>query len=177
MPKGIIDYNDEFISMKNFLLTKINEFTINDKQLYSILLSGQTGSGKTAFSAFLAKETNYPFIKVISNNDMIGFSESAKIHYIKEIFEQAYFSEIGVIVIDSIETIIEYYRDNISGSLRFLPSLFNSLKTLIRKIPIKKHHKLLLILNYDETMTEYDKIINVKQVMPLNDGVIINDTL
>ena len=177
MPKGIIDYNDEFVSMKDNLLMSINAFTTNDKQLYSILLGGQTGSGKTAYSAYLARKTNYPFIKVISNNDMIGFSESAKIHYIKEIFEQAYISEIGVIVIDSIETIVEYYRDNISGSLRFLPSLFNSLKTLIRKIPIKKHHKLLLISNYDDTMSEYDKIVDIRQDMPLNDGVVINETL
>jgi vesicle-fusing ATPase len=170
IPNGIIDYNGDFTSMKEELIENINKFTNNSKQLHSILLTGPTGSGKTAFSVWLAKQTNYPFIKVISNNDMIGYSENAKTHYIKEIFEQSYVSDIGVIVIDSIDTIVEYYRDTYGGGLRFMSSLYNSIKTLIKKIPTKKNHKLLVIINYDN-MTEFNNCVDVHKEMPLIDEI------
>lgn len=170
IPNGIIDYNQDFIDIKNELLSNISEFTTNSKQLYSILLSGPTGSGKTAFSVWLAKQTNYPFVKVISNNDMVGYSESSKTQYIKEIFEQSYISDIGVIVIDNVDTIIEYYRDTYGGGLRFMSSLYNSIKTLIKKIPTKKNHKLLLIINYDN-MSEFNSNVDIHKEMPLIDEV------
>ncbi len=162
IPNGIDDFDDDFVEMKNDLLGVIKDFTNNTKQLYSILITGD--KGKTAFSVFLAKETNYPFIKVITNNDMIGFSENDKIFHIKNIFEQAYVSDISVIVIDSVETIVEYYRDSCSGSLRFMSSLYNALKTLIKKIPIKQKHKLLLIINYND-MDDFNDIVNVHKVI------------
>ncbi len=170
IPNGIVDYNQDFIDIKNELLSNISEFTTNSKQLYSILLSGPTGSGKTAFSVWLAKQTNYPFVKVISNNDMVGYSESSKTQYIKEIFEQSYISDIGVIVIDNVDTIIEYYRDTYGGGLRFMSSLYNSIKTLIKKIPTKKNHKLLLIINYDN-MSEFNSNVDIHKEMPLIDEV------
>jgi vesicle-fusing ATPase len=43
IPNGIIDYNEEFTSMKEELIENINKFTNNSKQLHSILLTGPTG--------------------------------------------------------------------------------------------------------------------------------------
>jgi hypothetical protein len=101
---------------------------------------------------------------------MIGYSESAKTHYIKEVFEQSYVSDIGVIVIDSIDTIVEYYRDTYGGGLRFMSSLYNSIKTLIKKIPTKKNHKLLVIINYDN-MSEFNNYVDIHKEMPLIDEI------
>ena len=76
---------------------------------------------------------------------MIGFSETAKIMYIRDVFEQAYNSELSVIIIDNLETILEYYKDEYN--MRVMFSLLNSFKTLITKRPRNNQHKLVVILN------------------------------
>ena len=53
--------------------------------LMSILLEGPRKSGKTALAAQIAKNTNFPFIKVCSSEDMIGFSESAKCSAVEKV--------------------------------------------------------------------------------------------
>jgi SpoVK/Ycf46/Vps4 family AAA+-type ATPase len=42
-------------------------------------LYGPPGSGKTALAACIAQKSGYPFIKFISPDDMVGYSESQKI--------------------------------------------------------------------------------------------------
>jgi vesicle-fusing ATPase len=79
---------------------------------------------------------------------MIGYSENSKIQYIKDIFNEAYSSPQSVIVIDNLDTIVEYY--NCGGTMRMMFSLYNSLKTLLSKKPTKANHKLIIIINADE---------------------------
>ena len=169
LQNGIVNYSDEFTEMSKHLCEFVDNFRTNNKKiLSSIGIFGCSGSGKTAFSTWLAKYTNFPYVKIISNNDIAGYSESAKNDYIKDVFEQGYLSELSVIVIDSVDTIIEYYRDEITGTLRFMNSVYNVIKTYIKKNPTKPKHKMLIILN-TEPMTGFDfnkyLIINVE--MPL----------
>ena len=171
LQNGIIDYSAEFIEISNTLCKFIDNFRTNDKKMLSSFgIYGCSGSGKTAFSTWLAKYTNFPYVKIISNNDIAGYSESAKNNYIKDVFEQGYLSELSVVVIDSVDTIIEYYRDEITGTLRFMNSVYNVLKTYIKKNPTKPKHKMLIILN-TEPMTgfDFDKYLNVTVKMPLFD--------
>lgn len=168
LQNGIIDYNEDFVMIKNNILEFIDKFKNNNiKSLATIGIFGEAGSGKTAFSTWLAKNTNFPFIKIISNNEIAGYSESAKNDYIKDIFEQAYLSELSVIVIDSLDTLIEYYRDEITGTLRFMNSVYNVIKTLIKRNPTKKNHRLLILLNTEE-MNGFDftKYLNINVKMP-----------
>ena len=74
--------------------------------LVSILLRGNAGCGKTALAAYIAKQCEFPFVKVISPESMIGFSEGAKCQAIKKVFEDAYKSELSCIVIDDIERLL-----------------------------------------------------------------------
>lgn len=53
--------------------------------LVSVLLEGPPNSGKTALAAQIAKESDFPFIKVISPEDMVGYTESAKCAMIKKV--------------------------------------------------------------------------------------------
>ena len=71
--------------------------------LVSMLLHGPSGSGKTALAAYMARHSGITFVKVLSPEDMVGFSDSAKCGAIKKVFEDAYKSEISCIVIDDIE--------------------------------------------------------------------------
>ena len=53
--------------------------------LVSVLLEGSPNAGKTALAAQLAKNSDFPFIKVCSPEDMVGFSESAKCLQIRKV--------------------------------------------------------------------------------------------
>ena len=53
--------------------------------LFSMLIKGGAGCGKTALAVEIARESNFPFIKLISAESMIGFHESAKCQAIKKV--------------------------------------------------------------------------------------------
>lgn len=57
--------------------------------LVSILLHGPSGSGKTALAASIAMASEFPFIKLISPESMVGFSETAKTAQISKVMCQA----------------------------------------------------------------------------------------
>ena len=85
------------------------------ESLMSMLLHGPPDTGKTALAAEIATNSDIMFIKVISPEDMVGFSESAKCNAMNKIFEDAYKSKSSCIIIDNIERILgEAYCANIN---------------------------------------------------------------
>ena len=71
--------------------------------MYSFFLKGAPNAGKTALAAKLADESGFPFIKICSPDDMVGFTESAKCMKIAKIFDDAYRSMMSCIIVDSLE--------------------------------------------------------------------------
>lgn len=53
--------------------------------LVSVLLEGPPNAGKTALAAQLAKNSDFPFIKVCSPEEMVGFTETAKCLHIRKV--------------------------------------------------------------------------------------------
>ncbi|KAF1744903.1 LOW QUALITY PROTEIN: hypothetical protein MXB_2988, partial [Myxobolus squamalis] len=106
----------------------------------SLLLEGVVGSGKTALAADLALMSNFPLIKLCSADQMVGFTEIAKCHYLKEVFDDACKSELSCLVIDNIERILEY----VSIGPRFSNSVLQTLMVLLNK-RLPNNHKLLVI--------------------------------
>ncbi len=49
--------------------------TSDKTPLLSCLLEGPVGSGKSALAASAALESDFPFLKVVSSESMVGFSE------------------------------------------------------------------------------------------------------
>ena len=80
--------------------------------LVSILLHGPPGSGKTALGASIAQASAFPFIKLISPDNMVGFSEAQKVSTITKIFSDSYKSPLSVVVVDNIERLIGIYVSN-----------------------------------------------------------------
>lgn len=58
--------------------------------LLTCLLEGPPGAGKTALAATVGLESEYPFVKIISSDNMVGYSEQAKANQIAKVFEDAY---------------------------------------------------------------------------------------
>lgn len=74
--------------------------------MVSILLHGPPGSGKTALGASIAQASEYPFIKLISPDNMVGYSEAQKVTAITKVFTDSYKSPLSVVVVDNIERLI-----------------------------------------------------------------------
>ena len=74
----------------------------------SILLEGPPKAGKTALAAKLALDSGFPFVKLCTPEDMLGFTEAAKCMQIKEVFDDAYKLPLCCIFIDNIERLLGY---------------------------------------------------------------------
>ncbi|XP_031632428.1 vesicle-fusing ATPase 1-like [Contarinia nasturtii] len=108
--------------------------------LVSILLEGPPNSGKTALAAKLALMSDFPFIKICSPDDMVGFTESAKCLQIRKIFDDAYRSQLSCIVVDNVERLLDY------GPIgpRYSNLTLQALLVLLKKQP-PKGRKLLIL--------------------------------
>lgn len=108
--------------------------------LVSVLVAGAPNSGKTALAAQLAKMSDFPFVKVCSPEDMVGFTESAKCLHIRKIFDDAYRSTLSCIVVDNVERLLDY------GSIgpRYSNMTLQALLVLLKKQP-PKGRKLLIL--------------------------------
>lgn len=105
---------------------------------YLTTSSGLPGTGKTALAATIAVQSEYPFIKLLSPDTMVGFSEAQKVQAINKVFTDSYKSPLSVIVIDNIERIIDWVK---IGS-RFSNSVVQALMVLLGRRPPKvcNHH-------------------------------------
>ena len=99
--------------------------------LFSAILHGPPGSGKTALASKMALDSNYPFIKMCSPDNMIGFTESMKIEHMRRVFDDAYKSPLSVVVIDNIERILEW----VPIGPRFSNAVLQALMVLLKKEP------------------------------------------
>ena len=64
--------------------------TSEQTPLISCLLEGPPGTGKTALAATVGIESDFPFVKVISAETMVGYSEASKSSQIAKVFDDAY---------------------------------------------------------------------------------------
>lgn len=57
-------------------------------------------------AATIAQASQFPFIKLISPESMIGFSAAQKIAAMNKVFNDSYKSPLSVIVVDNIERLL-----------------------------------------------------------------------
>ncbi|KAJ2938274.1 hypothetical protein O0L34_g17620 [Tuta absoluta] len=132
--------------------------------LVSVLLEGPPNSGKTALAAQLAKLSDFPFVKVCSPEDMIGYTESSKCLQIRKYFDDAYRSSLSCILVDNLERLLDY---SAIGS-RYSNLTLQALLVLLKKQPPKGRKLLILctssrrqVLDDMEVLSAFTGVLHV----------------
>lgn len=129
---GICSYGPAFEEMWTSLMRLTNQVRQSARTpLLSVLLEGQVSTGKTAIAAKLALESNFPFVRMISPDQMIGYSESQRCSTLLKVFSDSFRSPLSIIFIDDIERLIEYSP----VGHRFSNPVLQTLLILLRKVP------------------------------------------
>lgn len=138
---GIIHFAphvDELLNTGKLFVEQVR--TSTRTPLVSILLHGPPGSGKTALAASIASASEYPFIKLLSPETMVGFSEPQKVAAINKVFADSYKSPLSVIVVDNLERLLDWTPIG----PRFSNSVLQALLVLFGRRP-PKGRRLLII--------------------------------
>ena len=100
----------------------------------SVLFHGPPGSGKTALAAHIAMKSEFPFIKLVTPQALVGFrDEVGKKDYLHKVFTDAYKSPLSILILDNIERLIEW---NPVGP-RLSNTILQALLTLLQAPPPK----------------------------------------
>ena len=140
---GICEYGSAFEDLWNNLqkLVKLTEAS-SRTPLLSVLLEGAVGTGKTAVAAEMCVKSGFPFVRMISADGLIGYSEHQKCQHLLKIFSDSYKSSLSIIFIDDIERIIEFSP----VGMRFSNVILQTLLVLIRRVPPKVLSLVLVLL-------------------------------
>ncbi|CAJ0651103.1 10063_t:CDS:10, partial [Entrophospora sp. SA101] len=119
-------------------------------QKYDFTVNGPPSSGKTALAATMAMASEFPFIKLISPESMVGYSESAKMTAINKVFNDSYKSPLSVIVVDNIERLLDW----VPIGPRFSNSVLQTLLVLLKKRPPKDRRLLILATTNEKSVLQ-----------------------
>lgn len=139
---GIINFGPRFDKLTGTCQSLINQVRNSSRTpLLSVLLEGPSGSGKTALAAKLAMESGFPYIKVISPEQFVSYTENGKVTAIAKIFEDAYRSPLSFIVLDNIERLIDY----VSIGPRFSNTVLQAILILVKKQPQQEGRRVIIV--------------------------------
>jgi len=140
---GFHVYGDEFQELMDIgqtLLKQAGNPATKTRRL-SMLLHGPRGCGKTAIAIQLALKADFPFVKLISPDSMVGNAEQSKCLKINQVFEDAYKSDASVVIIDDLERLLGY----VEMGPRFSAMVLSAIKILCRKEPSEKGRSICII--------------------------------
>jgi vesicle-fusing ATPase len=131
-PNGLIAYGPRWDKLTATASLYIAQ-TLNSARspVTSLLLEGRAGCGKTALAISLALSGEFPYLKLISPDDLVGYGESAKCSKIQKVFDDAYKSKVSCVVVDDLERLIEY----VPVGPRFSNTILQMLLVLLKKAP------------------------------------------
>lgn len=180
-PYGIIEYNQKVHSVFEKLKSYVEEVKNSDtERLISVLLHGDPGVGKTAIASMLALKSEFPFIKMLSAESLVGMSEGMKINTIDNIFRDVYKSPLNVLVIDKIETLINY----VPIGPRFSNDILQMLIVNLNKRPPGGRRLLIIgttsqysVMKHMSLVENFTKTIELKKIKHLDEVAVVFDEL
>jgi vesicle-fusing ATPase len=147
MRNGIIDYGPVWKSIVKQCEQFIQSLRQSNKlHAMSVLLEGVAGCGKSSVAAHMAMLSQFPYVKVLSADTLVGYGEVQKSNIFRKTFEDAYKSKLSVIILDDIERLLEYSH---LGS-RYSNILLQALLVLIKRPP--PEGKKLLVIGTTSTL-------------------------
>ncbi|KDR16531.1 Vesicle-fusing ATPase 1, partial [Zootermopsis nevadensis] len=162
LARGIINWGTPVSSILEDGMLFIQQARATDTSgLVSVLLEGPPNSGKTALAAQLAKNSDFPFVKVCTPEEMVGFTESAKCLQIRKVFDEAYRSQLSCILVDDIEGLLDYGPLDY-GPLgpRYSNLMLQTLLDLLKREPPNGRKLLILCTSSSREMLEDLKILS-----------------
>ncbi|KAJ6396876.1 hypothetical protein OIU77_021832 [Salix suchowensis] len=106
---GMVDCGDRHQHIYQRAMLLVEQVKVSKgSPMVTCLLEGPSGSGKTALAATVGIDSDFPYVKIISAETMIGLHESTKCAQIVKVFEDAYKSPLSIIILDDIERLLEY---------------------------------------------------------------------
>lgn len=138
---GIIEWGQPVID-----LLEDGQFLIRQAQdersfgLVTVLIEGAPKTGKTALAAKLALASGFPFVKMFSPDSMVGYTETAKCHQLRKVFDDAYKSPFACVIVDNLERLLDYA----AIGPRYSNLVLQALLVLLNKQP-PKGRKLLVL--------------------------------
>ncbi|XP_027345292.1 vesicle-fusing ATPase-like [Abrus precatorius] len=150
---GMVDCGDRHKHIHQRAMLLVEQVKVSEgSPLITCLLEGSSGSGKTALAATVGIDSDFPYVKIVSAESMIGLHESTKCAQIIKVFEDAYKSPLSVIILDEIERILEY----VAIGPRFSNLVSQTLLVLLKRLPPKG--KKLLVLGTTSELGFLDSI-------------------
>ncbi|KAM3700713.1 hypothetical protein ACB098_05G117800 [Castanea mollissima] len=138
---GMVDCGDRNKHIYQRAMLLVEQVKVSKgSPLVTCLLEGPSGSGKTALAATVGIDSDFPYVKIVSAESMIGLHESTKCAQIVKVFEDAYKSPLSIIVLDDIERLLEY----VAIGPRFSNIISQTLLVLLKRLP-PKGKKLMVI--------------------------------
>lgn len=163
---GIIHFDpiiDELLHEGQLFVEQVR--TSTRTPLVSVLLHGPPGSGKTAMAATIAQASQFPFIKLVSPESMIGMAPAQKIAAINKVFSDSYKSPLSVVVIDNIERLLEW----VPIGPNFSNAILQALLVLLARRPPKGRRLLILATTSIKPMlveTQLSEVFDAELYVP-----------
>ncbi|KAK9472227.1 P-loop containing nucleoside triphosphate hydrolase protein [Dipodascopsis tothii] len=146
---GIVNYSPHIEAILDEGKLFIEQVKTSERTpLVSVLLYGPTGSGKSALAAQIAKSSDFPFMKLLSPESMVGYNESAKVQAITKVFSDSYKSPLNIVLIDNIERLLEW----VPIGPRFSNAVLQALLVLLRRQPPKGRRLLILATTTERSL-------------------------
>ena len=150
---GMVDCGDRHKHIYQRAMLLVEQVKVSKgSPLVTCLLEGSSGSGKTALAATVGIDSDFPYVKIVSAESMIGLHESTKCAQIVKVFEDAYKSPLSIIILDDIERLLEY----VAIGPRFSNLISQTLLVLLKRLPPKG--KKLLVFGTTSEITFLDSV-------------------
>ncbi|KAB2025497.1 hypothetical protein ES319_D06G153300v1 [Gossypium barbadense] len=150
---GTVDCGDRHKHIYQRAMLLVEQVKVSKgSPLVTCLLEGSSGSGKTALAATVGIDSDFPYVKIVSAESMIGLHESTKCAQIVKVFEDAYKSPLSIIILDDIERLLEY----VAIGPRFSNIISQTLLVLLKRLPPKG--KKLLVFGTTSEITFLDSV-------------------
>ncbi|CAH8361648.1 unnamed protein product [Eruca vesicaria subsp. sativa] len=151
---GMVDSGDRHNHIYKRAMLLVEQVKVSSRSpLVTCLLEGPSGSGKTALAATVGIDSDFPYVKIVSAETMIGLHESTKCAHIVKVFEDAYKSPMSIIILDDIERLLLEY---VAIGPRFSNIISQTLMVLLKRLPPKG--KKLLVFGTTSQLTFLDSV-------------------